>query len=121
MSGDLRGYPIPGFVVQHFSDLTAVRCPFGTSRCALGGGAPHSLHLLDIRGGTALHLHRSQHETYVVLEGEGLFEFGETTIKITPGSVVSVQPGNAHRVLGDLRILTIVTPPFDPEEVEVLE
>ena len=59
-------------------------------------------------------------EIYVVLEGEGYLEADGEKIPLKPLTSVMIRPGCVHRAVGNLRIINIPIPPFDPtDEYEV--
>jgi mannose-6-phosphate isomerase-like protein (cupin superfamily) len=55
-----------------------------------------------------------------VLEGEGYLEADGERIPLKPMTSVMIRPGCVHRAVGNLRIINVPMPPFDPaDEFEV--
>jgi quercetin dioxygenase-like cupin family protein len=104
--------------VVQLDELPPRPCPCGTARRAFAGdpAAPASVHLVDVHAAAAVHHHRRQTETYVVLEGEGVVELDGVPHPVRPLSVVRIPPGVRHRAVGRLRLLNLVVPSFDPAD-----
>ena len=98
--------------------LPPVDCPCGTSRRAFAGGgnSTATVHLVEISGASRTHFHKKMTEIYVVLEGSGHVELDGERVPVGPLSAVMIKPGCRHRAVGNLKILNIVVPPFDPED-----
>jgi mannose-6-phosphate isomerase-like protein (cupin superfamily) len=59
-------------------------------------------------------------EIYIVLEGEGYLEADGQQYPLKPLTAVMIRPGCVHRAVGNLRIINVPMPPFDPaDEFEV--
>ena len=56
------------------------------------------------------------HEIYVVLEGEGFIELDDEKIAVRPMSAVLIKPGCRHRAVGEMKIINMPIPAFDPED-----
>lgn len=108
----------PRYAVAQLDALPGVPCPCGTARRAFGTlpDAPASVHLVDIRADARTHHHQHTTEIYVILEGEGELELDGERIRVQPLTTVLIRPGCRHRALGNLRILNIPIPPFDPAD-----
>ncbi len=100
------------------AELKPVLCPCGESRRAFGDktGDPVSVHLVHISRDSKAHYHKRLTEIYVVLQGEGHLELDGEKIPAKPLRAVVIEPGCRHRAVGDLLILNIVSPPFDPQD-----
>lgn len=63
-------------------------------------GRGYAVKRLVLNPGQRLSLQSHQHrqERWTVLEGEGLFEVGETSMLAQPGAVVLVDVGQPHRI-----------------------
>jgi mannose-6-phosphate isomerase-like protein (cupin superfamily) len=65
----------------------------------------------------ALHKHKVQEQVYHVLEGEGLFEFGDERRLVGKHDVMFIPPGVEHAItntgLGNLVFLVVTTPVVD--------
>jgi quercetin dioxygenase-like cupin family protein len=64
---------------------------------------------------TGLHVHRTQEETFYVLEGECEWRIGEQLVRATAGTFVFIPPGVPHNIGNasdkPARILMTVSPP----------
>ena len=106
------------FTVKRLSETEGVACPCGTAYRVLAkaDGQPLSVHYVDISINARPHYHKKLTETYVILEGEGVLELGDERVPVSPGTVVTIPPGTVHRAVGELRILNVVVPAFDPDD-----
>lgn len=106
-----------GPVVQ-LDEVVPVPCPCGQARRAFAGrpGAVASVHLVDIAAAAAVHHHQRTTEIYVVLEGEGWIELDGVRHRVRPLSAIYIPPGVRHRAIGNLRVLNIPVPAFDPSD-----
>ena len=104
--------------VTQLDTIAPVRCPCGFSRRAFTDvpGAPASVHLVEIQADAKPHYHRKLTETYVILDGTGHVELDGDRIPVKPLTAVTILPGCRHRAVGRLRVLNVVTPPFDPHD-----
>lgn len=75
-----------------------------------------SVHLTEISKDSRSHYHKQMTEIYVVLEGEGVLEADGERIPLKPLTTVMIRPGCVHRAVGNLKILNIPMPPFDPAD-----
>ncbi|MDA7681036.1 cupin domain-containing protein [Verrucomicrobiales bacterium] len=105
------------FSVAKLDELDPVSCPCGMARRAfseLGGVA--SLHLVEISKDASTHYHKEMHEIYLVLEGEGYIELDGERIPAKPMTSVLIKPGCRHRAVGNMKIINIPIPAFDPKD-----
>jgi quercetin dioxygenase-like cupin family protein len=67
------------------------------------------------RFSTGLHVHRTQEETFYVLDGECDWQVGDRRIHATPGTFVFIPPGVPHNIANatdkPARVLMTVSPP----------
>jgi quercetin dioxygenase-like cupin family protein len=67
------------------------------------------------RFSTGLHVHRTQEETFYVLDGECDWQVGDRRIRATPGTFLFVPPGVPHNIANatdkPARVLMTVSPP----------
>jgi mannose-6-phosphate isomerase-like protein (cupin superfamily) len=112
-----------GYVIRHREDCAPVECPCGAATRVLTGEDSDvlSVHFVDISLEAEPHRHARLTEVYVVVEGEGAIELDGVREPVRPGSVVLIRPGTVHRAIGALKIINVVTPPFDPTDEEVLK
>ncbi len=73
--------------------------------------------LVQIRGTLPLHLHHRIREVLYLIQGEGVFRVGDADIAMRPGSVVRVEPGQAHTFIagpsGPAVFLVVTSPRWD--------
>ncbi len=107
-------------------DLTAispVACPCGSARRALGDFAefPGTVHLTDIDANAHPHHHTHHTEIYVILQCSpgAAIELDGVATPVSPLTAVAIPPGVVHRAIGEMRVLIICHPEFDPAD-EVL-
>ncbi len=107
------------FQLVQLAGIVPTPCPCGLSRRAFMNEANEvaSMHLVEIKRDSELHYHKRMTELYYVLEGEGHIELDGEIHPLSPGTAVLIQPGCRHRAVGgDLKILNIPVPKFDPED-----
>lgn len=112
------------FAVAQLDEITPVPCPCGQARRAFKEpwNTLASVHLTDISVDSKLHYHKKMTEVYIVLEGEGYLEADGERIPLKPMTSIMIRPGCVHRAVGNLRIINVPMPPFDPaDEFEVGE
>lgn len=104
--------------VAHFSEIEPVRCPCGWAKRAFAGvpEAAASVHVVQIVEDARTHYHKRMTEIYVVLEGQGHLELDGELIPVRPMSTVMILPGCRHRAVGQLKIINVPIPAFDPED-----
>jgi mannose-6-phosphate isomerase-like protein (cupin superfamily) len=98
------------------ADLAPTPCPCGQARRAFTEepGRTASLHVTEIKADSRTHYHKKMTEFYYVLEGEGRIELDGESLPIKPGSAVMIRPLCRHRAVGELKVLIVPVPAFDP-------
>jgi len=106
------------YVIAHFDDIEAVKCPCGFAKRAFAvpENEVATVHIVDIREDAEVHYHKDHTEIYLVLEGEGHLELDGEVVPVRPFSTVLIKPLCRHRAVGKLRIVNICIPPFDPAD-----
>lgn len=105
------------YLLSQLDDLPAQACPCGTTRRGfISQNELASVHLVDIKEKAQSHYHKKMTEIYVILEGAGEMELDGERISVRPMSSVMIKPGCRHRALGQMRILNIAIPRFDPAD-----
>jgi mannose-6-phosphate isomerase-like protein (cupin superfamily) len=108
------------YIVAHFDDIDAVKCPCGFARRAFArpdnDNDTATVHIVDIQQDSKVHYHKAMTEIYLVLEGQGHLELDDDMIPVRPFSTVLIKPLCRHRAVGQLRIVNICIPPFDPAD-----
>lgn len=104
--------------ISQLQDLEAGECPCGITRRAFANSltGPASVHLVQIQKDARTHYHRRLTEIYLVLEGEGSIELDGETVRLKPLTAVLIEPGCRHRAVGNLTIVNISIPAFDPAD-----
>ena len=110
----------PKAIVRHIKDAPTVPCLCGEStrlitRADTEIANIHVTHIMDSRK----HYHERCAEIYYILEGEGFLELDEEEVVLSPGLVVLIPAGVAHRGRGDFRSVIVGMPAQDPAD-EVL-
>ena len=106
------------YLVEQIDQLESTQCPCGTTRRAFVGGDNDvaSIHLVDISSDSRVHYHKKLTEIYLVLEGAGHMELDGEIVPVRPMTSVLIKPGCRHRAVGQMRIVNIPIPAFDPED-----
>lgn len=106
--------------VVDFADIPPVPCPCGMSRRALAGNTafPGTVHQVEISTDAKLHYHKRLTETYYFLEcgPDAQMQLDDEVIDVRAGVCIVIPPGVRHRAIGQMRVLNIVQPEFDPED-----
>lgn len=115
--------PHPPYQIVDFDQIPAVDCPCGTSRRGLADAPafPGTIHRTHITADAQAHYHRRLTETYYILQcdSDAEIELDGQRLPLKPGLCVLIPPGTVHRAIGNMTILNIVFPKFDPSD-EVL-
>lgn len=106
------------YQVVQLADIPAVPCPCGSAKRAFQteSDGVASMHIVEIKEDSELHYHKRMTEFYFVLEGQGKIELDGQLFDIGPGSAVMIKPLCRHRAIGQLKILNVPVPAFDPED-----
>ena len=106
--------------VIDFADVPPVDCPCGTARRALADveELPATIHLTDISIDAQSHYHLDHAETYFIVScgDDAQMELDGELIPLKPGMLVYIPPKVRHRAVGEMQILNIVIPKFDPAD-----
>lgn len=104
--------------VASLGEIPAVRCPCGQTRRAFAESPEGvaSIHLVDIRSDARTHYHKRMTEIYLILEGSGMMELDGELVPVGPLSTILIEPGCRHRAIGQMKIVNIPIPAFDPED-----
>lgn len=110
----------PDYFLADFDAIPPVDCPCGTARRAFGDvdQFPGTLHVTRISKDARRHYHKTITETYYFLEcgPEAKMELNEKTIDVQPGISIVIPPGTRHRAIGEMKVLIIAVPNFDPQD-----
>jgi len=109
-----------GYEVVDFAEIPGVACPCGTARRAWADEAdlPATIHVTDISADAKLHYHKLLTETYFFLEcgPDAKMQLDEEYLAVHPGMCIMIRPGTRHRALGQMKVLIVVFPKFDPND-----
>lgn len=109
-----------GYGIIRFEQLDPTPCPCGFARRALldDPSVPYSLHITVISREARLHYHKHLTETYFILESspDAAMELDGDIVQVSPGQAVVIRPGTRHRALGEMKVMIIASPKFDPAD-----
>jgi mannose-6-phosphate isomerase-like protein (cupin superfamily) len=106
------------YLIEQLDDIPTVQCPCGTSRRAFvhSGNRTATMHAVDISKDSRLHYHKTLTEIYLILDGEGHLELDGELVSVKPMTSILIKPGCRHRAVGQLRIINVCVPAFDPDD-----
>ncbi|MEX0936634.1 MAG: cupin domain-containing protein [Pirellulales bacterium] len=106
--------------IVDFDQVPGVACPCGTAHRALQDVAdfPGTIHRTKIDATARLHYHKRLIETYYILECDSgaQMQLDDQTIAVKPGMCILIRPGVRHRAVGQMTVLIVVVPKFDPAD-----
>jgi quercetin dioxygenase-like cupin family protein len=110
--------------VVEFESLPPVACPCGTARRAFADVLefPATIHVTEIKTDAEAHYHKHITETYYFLEcgPEAAMQLDADIVPVKAGMCILIPPGVWHRAVGQMRVLIVAIPKFDPDD-EYLE
>jgi len=106
------------YMIARLDELDPVACPCGAARRAFAGpdNPTATMHLVDISADSKAHYHKKMTEIYLVLSGTGQIELDGESFPLEPMTAVLIKPGCRHRAVGNLRIINVAIPAFDPDD-----
>lgn len=109
---------LEGYHKVSLPKLSPINCPCGVTRRAFTElpEKTASVHYLAITEEAKVHYHKTFTEIYTILEGEGIMELNGELVAVKPLDSVLIEPGTRHRAIGNLVILNVAVPAFDPED-----
>lgn len=100
--------------------LPPTNCPCGIARRAFSANDdfPGTLHLTQISKHAREHYHKEHTEVYVILECEAdaAIELDGRRTPVKPMTSVLIPPGVRHRAIGQMQVMIVCTPNFDPQD-----
>lgn len=60
-------------------------------------------------------------KAYYILEGTGIIFAGDKEHEVSEGEMVHISEGTSHALQGDFKAIIITSPPFNPEDEELIE
>lgn len=113
------------YQIVEFDQLPGVACPCGVARRALLDVPefPGTIHRTEIRVDAKLHYHRRLTETYYVLQcnADARMQLDDELVPVRAGTCIFIPPGVRHRAVGEMTVLIVVLPKFDPEDEVIVE
>ena len=111
---------MPRYEIADFSTIAGISCPCGTARRAFADVAdfPATVHVTEISADAELHYHKRLTETYYILEcgPDAQMQLDDDVIPLRPGLCILIRPGVRHRAMGQMKVLIIALPKFDPTD-----
>ena len=108
------------YELADFSRIAGVSCPCGTARRAFADVAdfPGTVHVTEICEDARLHYHKTLTETYYFLEchDDARMQLDDEIIPVRPGMCIMIRPKTRHRAIGNMKVLILVLPKFDPAD-----
>ena len=104
-------------MLAQLDEIAPVGCPCGQSRRAFVSpeNTTATLHMVDIAEDSTVHYHKTMTEIYIILEGTGHMELDGQKVPVRPLTAVFIRPGCRHRAVGELRVVNVPIPAFDPK------
>ena len=100
--------------------LPGMQCPCGIARRAFAERAdfPGTVHLTQIQQSAKTHYHKSHTEVYVILQcdQDAAMELDGTLHPVRPKTSILIPPGTRHRAIGQMEVLIVCLPKFDPAD-----
>lgn len=108
------------YEIFNYATMPGIACPCGTARRGLMevDSVPYSLHVTQIEATAKSHYHIRLTETYFILEcdeGSSLELDGEF-VPVKPNMAFVIHPGTRHRAVGNMKLLIVASPKFDPSD-----
>jgi mannose-6-phosphate isomerase-like protein (cupin superfamily) len=106
--------------IVDFADVPGVQCPCGSARRAFADVAefPATVHVTSISVEARAHHHKRLTETYYFLEcgPDARMQLDDEVVSVKPGMCIMIPPGVRHRAIGEMKVLILVLPKFDPAD-----
>ncbi|NND96779.1 MAG: cupin domain-containing protein [Pirellulaceae bacterium] len=106
--------------IVDLTQLPCVACPCGTARRAFDDRPelPGTVHLTEISKEAKEHYHTEHTEVYVVLEcdDDAAIELDGQRHPVRPLTSILIPPMVRHRAVGQMKVLIVCTPNFDPND-----
>jgi mannose-6-phosphate isomerase-like protein (cupin superfamily) len=106
------------YEIAQLDEVESTPCACGTAKRAFVSpdNPVATIHMVDISKDSRVHYHKKLTEIYLVLEGEGHKELDGEMVPVRPMTTILIKPGCRHRTVGQMRIVNIPIPAFDPED-----
>ena len=111
---------VPNVEIVDFADIQPVDCPCGQARRAFADveDFPGTVHVTEISADARLHYHKQLTETYYFLEcdADARMQLDDQIVNVRSGMSILIRPGVRHRAIGQMKVLIVVFPKFDPND-----
>lgn len=106
------------YLIAQLDEIPPVRCPCGQSRRAFvqPDNQVATIHHVVISQAARVHYHKRLTEIYLVLSGSGHLELDGKLVPVKPMTSILIRPGCRHRAVGEMTIVNIPVPAFDPHD-----
>jgi mannose-6-phosphate isomerase-like protein (cupin superfamily) len=106
------------YMFAQLDEICPKQCPCGDSRRAFvsAENPVATIHMVNIKKDSQVHYHKKLTEIYLILEGTGHMELDGDKIAVKPMSTILIKPGCRHRAAGQIKIINIPVPAFDPTD-----
>ena len=106
------------YLIEQLDEIESTQCPCGTAKRAFVSpdNPVATIHMVDISKNSRAHYHKKLTEIYLVLDGDGHMELDGELVPVKPMTSIFIKPGCRHRAVGQMRIVNIPVPAFDPED-----
>jgi mannose-6-phosphate isomerase-like protein (cupin superfamily) len=106
------------YLVAQLEQIEPIRCPCGFTRraFAIPENQTATMHLLQLSEDAQVHYHKRLTEIYLILEGSGHLELDGEQVPVQPMTSILIRPGCRHRAVGNMRIIIVAIPRFDPAD-----
>lgn len=114
----LNVMPTKRYQIATPAELPPIACPCGETRRAFvdDPGRTASLHVVHISADARTHYHKRLTEIYYILEGAGEMELDGDRHPVKPGDAILIKPLCRHRAIGQLKVINVAIPAFDPND-----
>ena len=103
-----------------FAEVPGVPCPCGTARRAFADVEefPATVHVTSITADAQVHYHKRLTETYYFMEcgPDARMQLDNEEVPVKPGVCILIPPGVRHRAIGEMKVLIVAMPKFDPAD-----
>ncbi len=109
-----------GYEIADFDRIQPVPCPCGSARRAFVEveDFPGTIHRTEIAHDARVHYHRRITEVYYFLEcqADAAMLLDGEQIPVHPGMCIMIRPGTRHRAIGQMKVMIVALPKFDPHD-----
>ena len=106
------------YAIEQLDQVPPVPCPCGSSARAFAtpDNSLATIHRVTISADARTHYHKKLTEIYLILEGSGFLELDGERIAVKPMTTIMIKPGCRHRAVGEMTVINVAIPAFDPHD-----